>query len=259
MKLAAYYNSWDDWDMLQHSIKNIRPLVDMVIVIISKQSNYYERATGPDGSAAELEITNVPLIFRQLEPNKSLSVPGNETAKRNAGLQFAREMGATHALCMDSDEFYEPEQFLKVKARIEAENLDGVVCPCDVFFKSPTLTTGRDVTLVPFIHKLTPRLMHFFNRSYPFAWINGQIRIDPTRSYNINSGVVYTEDVVMAHMSWVRKDYEKKIRNSTARHNIERSSMRKDLQNARAGYYCEFYKSILKEVPDRFGLNSLFQ
>jgi len=55
-------------------------------------------------------------------------------------------------------------------------------------------------------------------------------------------------------MSWVRKDVKKKIRNSTARQNIERSSIVRDYTNAKEGYFCEFYGKTLERSPNVFGL-----
>lgn len=246
MKLCAIYNVWSDWDLLKHSVNNIRPLVDGVIIIASEKSNYGE-------------LDKIPSCWMDSElysREPQFSHPMNsETDKRNYGLQIAREQGYTHFLMMDSDEFYEPEQLLKEKQRfIDNPDLAGLVCASQVYFKSPTLTIGLDTTRVPFIHKLTPNLKHEFNRSYPYAWDEKrQIRIDPTRSLNINEGIEWS-DIIMHHMSWVRKDYEKKIRNSTARNNIEKSTIREDLRVAKAGELCKFYGKILSAAPNLFNL-----
>lgn len=244
MKLAAIYNVWDDWDLLYHSTENIRPLVDGVIIVASEKSNYGE-------------VSPIPFWGRdylvQREPQFGHPM-NSETDKRNYGLQIAREQGYTHFIMLDSDEFYEREAFLKEKQRfIDNPDLAGLVCATQVYFKSPTLTIGLDTTLVPFIHKLTPELKHSFNRKYPYAWINHQIRIDPTRSLNIDSGVEWSE-IVMHHMSWIRKDYDKKIRNSTARANIEKSTIKDDLLLAKDGVMCKFYGKVLHTVPNRFNL-----
>lgn len=248
MKLAAIYNVWDDWDLFSDSVKNISPLVDGIILIASETSNYGEVSSIPNGwHGGEF----VKLFVREPQFQHPMN---SETDKRNFGLQKARELGFTHFLMMDADEFYEPEPFMKEKQRfIDNSNLQGLVCASQVYFKSPTLTIGLDTTRVPFIHKITPTLKHEFNRRYPLAWEGKEIRIDPTRSLNINDGVEWS-DIVMSHFSWVRKDYGKKIRNSTARSNIERSSILEDLENAKPGYFCKFYQKQLYEVPNYFNL-----
>lgn len=249
MKLVAIYNVWADWDILKYSLKCIRPLVDGVIIVASEYSNFGEY------DPIQKEWLTPDLYIR--EPQFKHDARASETDKRNYGIDIARRLGYTHFITMDADEFYDPEDFIDAKFRFHSEpNLKGLVCNCQTYFKSPTLTIGLDVTLVPFIHVLTPTIKHEFNRNYPFAWINGQIRIDPTRSLNINSGVEKVE-FPMFHFSWIRKDFQKKIRNSTARANLEKSTILEDLKNAAPGVFCKFYQKTLIECEDKFGLAEL--
>ena len=252
MKLCAIYNVWDDWDLLKYSIDNITPLVDGVIVVYSEKSNFGEFSPKVDLGGQ----------YFNFEPYPKQDARENETNKRNFGLQKARESGYTHFIMMDADEFYERDEFLKEKKRIEDNNYAGLVCRVKCYLKSPTLTIGYDTTLVPFIHKITPELRFCFNKNYPFAWtsVNGlqftqskTIRIDPTRSMNIESGVEWSE-ITMHHFSWVRKDIKKKIRNSTARFNIEKSTVVQDYRDGKAGAFCQFYGKTLEECPNVFGL-----
>ena len=113
------------------------------------------------------------------------------------------------------------------------------------------MTVGYDVTLVPFIHKITPDLKFEWNTRYPYAFEGPrrEIRIDPTRQLNITSGVEWSE-ITMHHMSWIRSDVFKKIRNSTARQNIEKSTIVRDYVNSKAGYYCEFYKAKIESCEN---------
>lgn len=247
MKLCAIYCVWGDYDLLYHSTENIKPLVDGIIIIASEKSNYGEQCDLP----AIWKIGFGEFFVREPQFSHPMN---SETDKRNYGLKIAREQGYTHFLMMDADEFWNPIAFQKAKERFHVEpDLQGLVCQTQVFFKKPTLTIGLDTTLVPFIHKLTHTIKHEFNRRYPYAWEGHQIKIDPTRSLNIDSGVKMDE-AVMFHMSWVRKDYEKKIRNSTARANIEKSTIRQDLLLAKEGYYCKFYGKVLHAVPNYFNL-----
>lgn len=245
MKLAAIFNIWSDWYLLEHSVKQITPLVDGVIIVASRYSNYGEFEEVPTEWINKVHVR---------EPIYKIPMYA-ETYKRNCGLDIAREEGYTHFLMMDADEFYNPVEFLKAKERFHVEpNLKGLVCQLQCYFKSPTLTIGIESTRVPFIHELTPTIKHEFNRNYPFAWEGPEIRIDPTRSLNINSGVEFTTEVTMQHYSWCRKDYAKKIRNSTARSNIEKSTIKEDLLLAKDGYYVKFYGKVLHTVQNYFNL-----
>lgn len=248
MKLAAIYNVWHDWDILEHSIGNISPLVDKVIIIGSNYSNYGELSIIPDEWRFH--------VNRVFEPNPRISPMINETEKRNLGLQTARVLGCTHFITMDADEFYDPAMFLQEKLRFKNHKLNGLVCGSNVYFKSPTLTIGLATTLVPFIHKLSPNINHCINRGYPFAFNNREIRIDPTRQLGYTTGIEWS-NIVMDHMSWVRKDIEIKIRNSTAKSNIERSTIRKDFEVAKAGEYCNFYRKYLFRVANKYNIPEL--
>lgn len=252
MKLAAIYNTWGDVDLLTLSVNNLTNLVDCVIIVYSTKSNYGKLTDEPLPNTLTFNHPNVH--FKLLEPTPDKRPQENETFKRNYGLEIARQWGYTHFLTCDADEFYEPEPFLKAKEMFHVKpDLAGLVCNCQTYFGSPKLTIGLDITLVPFIHKLTDTIKHGFNRNYPFAWDGPQIRIDPTRSLNIHSGVERT-DLIMHHASWIRKDYQKKIRNSTARANLERSSILKDLVQAKEGYFCEYYQKTLVRASVDFNI-----
>lgn len=253
MKLAAIYNVWADYDWLIHSVRNMHPLVDGVLIICSEYSNYREYCKqAPYWTEDVFYNTNVRTY--DFEPTKGLGAMQNETAKRNFGLDVAKKEGFTHFLTMDCDEVYDPEQFIKEKQRfIDNPDLAGLVCASKVYVKSPTLTIGLDTTRVPFIHRITPTLRHEFNKRYPFAWEGTAIRIDPTRSLNINSGVEWS-DIVMDHYSYVRSDLKRKIRNSTAKSNLEKSTILEDYKNACDGYYFRFYGKTLTKVDNKYNL-----
>ncbi len=244
IRIVAIYNVWDDWNLLHESVKNIAPLVDSIIIVASETSNYGEVSLIPEYWKDKVIAVEPPLSRRPDE---------NERFKRNYGLDLAKRAGYTHFIMMDADEFYEPEAFLKEKERFLNDDLNGLVCACQVYFKSPQLTIGLDTTLITFIHKITPGLKFEFNRQFPFAFDKNGIRIDPTRQLNIKNGVEWS-NIIMHHYSWVRKDVDKKIRNSTARTNIERSTVRQDFALATEGYYCNFYGKKLIRASVNFNL-----
>ena len=250
MRLASIINFWDCGELLPIVVKNMRKLVDGIIIVFSDSSNYRDYINNT-------AFLNDPVfegchIFR-CEPLTSLQPMDNERRKRNFGLEKAKELGFTHFLDQDADELYEHEPFLKEKERFLNPELNGLCCACEVFFKSPTLSVGLDITIVPFIHKIMPDLRHEWNKNYPFAFVNGGIRVDPTRQLSYTSGIEWS-NIVMKHYSYIRKDLEQKIRNSTARHNIERSTLRQDFVIAKAGEFCNFYGKVLTTAPNTFNI-----
>lgn len=247
MKLAAIFNIWKDTECIYpYMIENIRPVVDGIIVVWSVKSNR--------GEVAEYELPK-DCILVQCEPQ--YRIPNhNELAKRNAGLEAAKKEGFTHFIMMDGDEGYVQDDFLKQKKAFRTTTVLGTVCRVKTYFKSPTLTIGYDRTLVPFIHKLSPRLKYVLNdHHYPHVFDSNKApQIDPTRRLNISQGVQMV-DITMHHFSYVRKNMALKLRNSSANFNGTRSEVvYDDLINARPGYFLKGYQKTLMECENHFNL-----
>lgn len=67
-------------------------------------------------------------------------------------------------------------------------------------------------------------------------------------------------DVTMHHFSWVRKDYDRKIRNSTARANIEKMDLGKKILPLKEGDVFDLYPGKpLVRVPNKFGLPEIWE
>jgi hypothetical protein len=242
-RIVAIINVWDGHEILPHAVKQWHKLNVDVIIVYSNSSNYRHLI---NNSVLLHKPEYKDCILFKCEPRDSLQPVDNERMKRNYGLEKARALGYTHFITADSDELYE-----SIDVDLDAA---GTVVSCQTYFKTPTLTIGLDVTLVPFVHKLTPTIAHAWNRDYPYAWVDGGIRIDPSRQLNINSGVVFNDKIVMHHYSYVRNDINSKIENSTARNNIRRSVVISDMEHAKPGYFCRYYQKTLQEAPNLFGI-----
>lgn len=252
MKTAAILNFWDCGELLPYAVKNWFKCVDTVVIVFSDYSNYGEFINNTDFlDKLRDEVDGFHVV--RCEPIQ-IPVMDNERRKRNVGIDYARHLGVTHFVLSDADEFYIDEQFKTELERFKDSNLKGLVCACQTYFARPTLTIGIDQnTQVSFIHKMTQEIRLTMNRSYPFAWEGSAIKMDPTRQYNINDGVEWSE-IIMHHYSWVRQDYQKKIRNSTARANIQHQNICDEIVTAKEGYFCKFYQKTLTTVPNLFGI-----
>ena len=250
MRLCAIYNVWfDTLDLLGHSIDNILPVVDGVIVIWSTKSNH-----GHTCDLDDMEFKQGVYYFLR-EPSQGKTPHENEIGKRNFGLIKAQQLGFTHFIMMDGDEFYEQSAFRIEKDSVQVNDTIGLVCKTKVYIKSPTLTIGYDHTLVPFIHKITPHLKYTLNnRTYPFGIDkNGQPRIDPTRKLNITSGVEWS-DITMHHFSYVRKDINMKINNSSANLRRSANTIHEEMRDAKPGYMSKLYHKEIVECENLFNL-----
>lgn len=222
---------------------NILPVSDIVIVVWSTRSN-----RGVEKNFDFQSHESEKVHFLNVEPENGVKPADNEAMKRNAGLDFARANGCTHFLIMDSDEFYHAEDVEKGKRDIG--ELNGLVCGLRVYIK-PTLWC-EDHTLVPFIQKLTPEVRVGSFKGFPFTYDKERkCHIDPTRRPSHLCRVEWS-DIVMHHFSYVRKDIDLKIRNSSANLIRSRDVIHKELQQARPGHISLLYHRELKECEDQF-------
>lgn len=247
IKLAAIYNVWDGAELLEASMATVSDHVDLIIVVWQSVSNYGEEYN----PMVEVNLAKYDKVLMvKYTPNLSIDPAFNERHKRNLGIDIARQHHCTHFLHMDCDEFY--NDFEEAKREYIRSGMDGSVVPIYTYFKSPQYRLKNfDNYYVPFIHKLHPRTTAGAG-AYPFY-------VDPTRK--INAGGVRLLREPMHHMSWVRKDIDRKVRNSTARKNIERSDLLKDYRDPDTGpgtILKDYQNQELIEVPDHFGLCSVF-
>jgi hypothetical protein len=244
MKLAAIYNVWDGEEMLIPSMNSVRNGVDLFIIVYQKISNYGEQYDPLKN--LDLSDFNHILIEYTPIPNNGFA---NEKAKRNLGIHCAKENNCTHILQMDCDEFYQYFHF--AKEEYLQSGCDGSVAKIITYFKTPTLRLKQfDNYYVPFIHKLHPDTQTG-SKDYPFY-------VDPTRGINTTDIFLITD--AMHHFSYVRKDIERKARNSSARKNIAKSKLLQDYYdpNIKAGSFLADFHQHLIEVEDIFKLSPIF-
>jgi|SRR5690242_4904329 len=202
MKLAAIYNVWDGEELLQRSIDTIKDHVQVIIIVYQTISNMGE-SHEPN---LELETGGAKLILQKYSPVVGNGGTFNEQEKRNLGLAVARQVGCTHFLHMDVDEFY--QDFGKAKQEYIDSMAFGSVCRIFTYFCKPTWRLENlDGYYVPFIHRLQAHTTCGRGFAYTFY-------CDPTRVVNEANVVCLT--AIMHHFSWVRKDIYKKARNSSA-------------------------------------------
>lgn len=254
MKLAVTISVWADTiDLLPHAINNWLPVVDGVIVIWSNQSNYFQHRD--DCYLFTIGDHDKKVKFFQYEPNGKFDVHSNETLKRNYGIDKARELGFTHVIVSDADEFYFQHEVEQCKNIFMLDpTVKGLVCPLKVYIKTPHLVCD-DHTLVPFITQIERDTKVGNFKSFPFAYDDqGNAHIDPTRRFNYSKGIQFIDDVFMHHYSHVRKDMNLKIENSSARNNLKKSSILEDMKRASPGVYNTFYRQNLRYSENHFNL-----
>ncbi len=241
-KLAAIYNVWDGVELLRGSMMSIKNEVDIFIIVYQKVSNFGEKYN----PLPEMDLSGFKYLLVEYEPN-SINGFQNEITKRNIGLECAKSLDCTHFMHVDCDEYYENFHIAKFEYLTKNE-AGGSVCKIFTYFKSPTLRFKfPDNYYVPFIHKLNSYTAAGGN-TYPFY-------VDPTR--RINEKNVIELEIKMHHFSYVRKDIDRKVRNSSAKANIERSQLLQDYRSPeiQAGSFVKDFKQNLIEVENQFNIN----
>lgn len=254
MTLYSIINAWiDTIELLPHCIDNHLKFCDGVIVVFSRTSNHFVGDNGQIADFIDKYPRGRPVVFELCEPVKGLTPLANETRKRNHGIGYAKNR-CTHFFLADSDEFYKPEEVKEVKNLFTDPHLNGVVCPLVVYIGKPTLWC-EDHTLVPFIHKLNKNTQAGNFKSYPHAYDSaGHAHIDPSRRLNETRGVVMC-NATMHHFSYLRKDIDLKINNSSAKLSRSEAIIKRDIANAKPGYFSELYSKHLKESENFFEIH----
>jgi hypothetical protein len=242
MKIAAIYNVFDGEELLPGSIRQIIDHVGAVIIVYQNISNYGEYY---DPYFGDPIFTDSKVTFVSFTP-KEMNGGTNERLKRNLGLKIAKTFCCTHFLHMDCDEYY--QDFGEAVKVFLNTGCAGSVCKLRTYFKKPTLQLERpEGYFVPFIHELRDNTEAGGNL-YPFY-------VDPTR--RINQQDVVELPIFMHHFSWVRKDIDRKVRNSTARGNIQKKTYLRDYHmDLKDGDFVECYQMKVREVEDIFNINT---
>lgn len=194
---------------MQGSINCIREHVDYVIIVYQNISNF-----GTPYSPAVFDLTGVDLLHCY-EPDLRKGGAWNETQKRNLGLQFARLKKCTHFICLDCDEYYEPNVFSEIKQAVIGSGADASAGRMFTYYKYPTdRLTPLEGYYVPLIHKIDERTVLGASK-YP-------VYADPTRRVSPALNFLKIDKPVMHHFSYVRKDIMRKVNNSSARVNLQK-------------------------------------
>ncbi len=253
MKLSAIYNVWDGVELLKGSIDCLKNDVDLIVIVYQTVSNYGEEMDPTEEIYQALEGIPTDKIRLELYKPECLDrIAGgseHERMKRNIGLGIAKSNNCTHFLHLDCDEYY--VDFKQLKEDYLLSDHQGSVCRILTYFKKPTLRLlNYDNYFVPFIHKLNPGTSVGINNKHPFY-------VDPTRRVNCNDVILLGHrGEAMHHFSYVRKDIERKIRNSSARKNIFNNNVLEEYNSTlvAAGYFVKLYQQHLIEVPNIFNI-----
>ena len=215
MKLAVAYNIFDGVENLETSVKNIRPLTDMLIGVYQSISNY--------GNVIDKDI---PALLQRLGfhyiieyiPDLTQTPHFNEIAKRNIGLDIARQNGCELFMTMDCDEMYNLSELKRAKNEFERSGSDASACMMQTYYGNSRMVYAEPETYyVTLFFKTDSKDIRRFREFVQFP-----VLADPTRKLPSNKVLVFPRSTIqMHHYSYVREDIRMKLINSSALRNYK--------------------------------------
>lgn len=224
-KLGVSYSLFCGEELLRASIMSIREQVDYINVVWQEYSWTGERVSDDvevliNTLLKEGLIQNSIKFEFQISSNARKN-SANQCKKRNIGIKDLQRAGCTHGMIMDVDEFYRKEEFRQAKEFVYSNKITHSVCSIYDYRISPLyrMRDARDYC-VSFIFKLS-----FLSRVVGRKRINNMpCYIDSFRTVPFLPLIhkfFYLNMVSMHHMTGVRKDYEKKLRNTLSNYSEE--------------------------------------
>jgi len=218
-KLSLTINAFDASELLEPLITEIRDQVDHVAAIYQKLSYWQNPMDRVDMDELH-RLKKIGLIDELIEfkPNFAKYSREQECEKRNMGIDLMKQNGSSHILNIDSDEFYNADQFRYAKDKINKMGYNVTYWSYVNYYRD------FDHYLVypfrPFVQGIHST---FFKYTYQGP---APGPTDPTRRINNPSGlgqyIFEDNEIRMAHGAWIRKDIRKKLVNWSAKDHFKK-------------------------------------
>ncbi len=248
MRLIALYSVFDGEELLEGSVRQIRPFVDFVLCAVQTESFTGERYSGGVEKAVELKREGLVDGVATFTPRVGERPQINELKKRFGAMQLGYKAGFTHFFHIDCDEYFVPEEFEAAKAHVERVDAEGTLLYSQAYFKRPDWELDNvDRIFVPFIHKYRPGLQ-CCGSNFPYL-------CDPTRTVEVENPVVLPREMILHHhYSWVRSDIGRKVRNSSTSGVFEGSGVLEDYEQAAVGSRVRLLDRRIRQGKNLFGI-----
>ena len=266
MKLGVAYNIFDGEEMLPHSLRNLRPMVEFICVVYQTTSNFGNKNPL---LLEQLEMLQIEGLIDKLffyEPKIERLENGevdwkhgthNEFEKRNIGLNICRANGCDAFMTIDCDELYDEKQFLWARVDFEKGGYDTSFLQMKTFYKKPTLeVTPSEEYYVPLFYKINKDTKFTYEFAPPYP-----CNIDPTRRVKAGYSRIYQRDEIeMYHYAYVRNNLVSKVTNTSAQSDyISKKQVCHHFDNFKGvedgALFIGLQAFDLKEVENKFNIN----
>lgn len=214
VRWGVSYSVFDGVELLESALANIRPHADYISVVYQDVSWYGEPAPEPMLPLLEkLKAQGLIDTIIFFEPDFRRSAGQNERRKRSLGLRDAKRHRVEYYMSMDVDEFYFADEIENAKYRIVRKGITRACVGQDTYGEEPTQKCLYSInSFVPFFSRI-----NFFSRHAKDAHL--PCLCDPNRQLNHQLFDKYyvLNTCSMQHMSKVRVDLARKLRNSSGK------------------------------------------
>ena len=255
-KLGMGIIAFEGIEHIKNITYEIRELVDTIVICLQKESYHGEPIHQEDVDLANqlLEYGYVDDIiwFKASDLHTEEGNAGPrwiETDKRNFILDYLENTAkCSHSLVIDSDEFYDKEDFEYAKNLLDKDESARVsYCQYINYYRDYShVLVWPFLAYVPFITESSFRF-HFENGTFTLP-------SDPTRRYVTDSSVtpkVLAFDIIkMHHLSWIRIDIEKKLHNWSAKRYFQKDELHNAILNRYYNYVDGQNAIITFNVPN---------
>ena len=255
-KLGMGIIAFEGIEHIKNITYEVRELVDTIVICLQKESYHGEPIHQEDVDLANqlLEYGYVDDII-WFEATDLHTEEGNagprwiETDKRNFILDYLENTArCSHSLIIDSDEFYDKEDFEYAKKLLDKDESARVsYCQYINYYRDYShILVWPFLAYVPFISESSFRF-HFKNGSF-------KLPSDPTRRYVTDRSVIPKvlsfETIKMHHLSWIRIDIEKKLNNWSAKRYFQKDKLYNAILNRYFNYVDGQNAIITFNVPN---------
>ena len=255
-KLGMGIIAFEGIEHIKNITYEIRELVDTIVICLQKESYHGEPIHQEDVDLANqlLEYGYVDDIiwFKATDLHTEEGNAGPrwiETDKRNFILDYLENTAkCSHSLVIDSDEFYDKEDFEYAKNLLDKDESARVsYCQYINYYRDYShVLVWPFLAYVPFITESSFRF-HFENGTFTLP-------SDPTRRYVTDSSVtpkILAFDIIkMHHLSWIRIDIEKKLHNWSAKRYFQKDELHNAILNRYYNYVDGQNAIITFNVPN---------
>ena len=207
MRLGVAYNIFDGEEMLIHSLRNLRPMVDFICVVYQTTSNFGNTNENLEPTLEKYKSEGLIDKLFKYEPKIT------KYEKRNLGLKICRVNGCDSFMTIDCDELYDPKEFNWAKEDFEVGGYDTSFTQMRTYYKNPIYEVNPPENYYcPLFYRIKP------DTSFTFAFANPYpVNIDPTRRVNAGYSRIYQRDEIeMYHYAYVRHNLKSKVTNTSA-------------------------------------------